>query len=113
MKTSVVFATSLACCLMGGMSPYAWSEDLDSALENISISTEADNTAKKGEVTLTCADKTSGANCLDTRHNDINTNAYESTTIQQTILSGHERNVTINGATVVEGQQTNILVNSH
>ena len=111
MKTSVAFATSFICCLMAGMSSYAWSEDLDSALENISISSEADNAAKKSEVTPTCADKSSGANCLDSRHNDINTNAYESTIIQQSLLSGHEQNVTINGATVTTAPQATVQVN--
>ena len=111
MKTSVTIATAIVCCLTGGMGTYAWSEDLESALENINISTDAQTTAKKGDdaSNLPCT-KASGADCSNSHDDDVNKTAYQATILQQAILNGHEANVTVNGAPVDEGPQATISI---
>ena len=111
MKTSVVIATAIVCCLAGGLSGSAWSEDLESALENINISTDAQNTANKGDdaQNLPCA-KNSGTNCSNSHDDDVKTTAYRATILQQAILSGNAQNVTINGASADDSRQATISI---
>ena len=106
MKTSVVFAIGIVGCLMGGLSAEAWAEDLESALENINISTDAQSNPKKNDnaPSVPCS-KVAGANCPTAHDDDVNSTAYQATTLQQTILNGNEANVTINGAPAVNGNQ--------
>jgi len=112
MNTSVMLATTIACCLIGGMSTAAWGEDLESALENVTISTEAQNTAtNNSDADNQPCTKASGANCpAGGDDNNVNTNAYQATTLQQAILNGHEANVTVNGAVAPQGPQANISI---
>ena len=88
MKTSVVYAAGIVCCLIGGMSTYAWSEDLESALDNVNISTDAQNNPKKDENTanVPCT-KATEANCHSAHNDDVNSTAYQATTLQQNILN--------------------------
>ena len=111
MKTSVVIVTTVVCCLAGGLSGFAWAEDLESALENINISTDAQNTANKGDDTqnLPCA-KTSGSNCANSHDDEVNSTAYRATILQQSILSGREQNVTINGAIADDSRQATVSI---
>lgn len=104
MKASVIYATGIVCCLMGGLSTYAWSEDLESALDSVNISTDAQNKPKKNgnSASVPCT-KAAGANCPTAHDDDVNSTAYQATTLQQTILNGSEANVMINGAPVVDG----------
>ncbi len=110
MKSSVVYATGIVCCLMGGLSTYAWSEDLDSALDNVNISSDAQSTPKKSDNTtnVPCT-KDTGVNC-PTAHDDVNSTTYQATTLQQTILNGSEANVTINGAPVLDGNHGSVSI---
>jgi hypothetical protein len=112
MKTSIIVATSVLCCFAAGVGPYAWSEDLDAALESVSISSEAQNAPKRDDSNnLPCESKTPGASCPDSRHDDISANANQAANLQRSILSGQEQNVMINGAAVPEAPQATISVN--
>lgn len=114
MKTSMIVATSLMCCLAAGLSTSAWSdEDLDAVLENVSISSEAQNTVKTDQDSnyLPCASKTPGQDCPDSSRDDVNANTNAAVTLQQSIMSSRQQNVTINGAAVTEAPHANILVN--
>jgi len=100
MKGSVAFATIVACCLSGSVVGCAWAGDLEAALENISIRTDAANAPKKVETnTLPCT-KVVDAQCpiqddeLDRRNNQA------ASAIPETVLNGSIPNVTINGAAV-------------
>lgn len=99
MKAPVVIATVMVCGLGIGYSGYSWSGDLDAALENINISTDAQNAVKKPEkdkASVPC-EKTAGATC-PTAHNDSNpSNVYQASTIQGAIVGSTIPNVTING----------------
>lgn len=111
MKSSVVFATGIVCCLMGGLSTYAWSEDLDSALENINISSDPQNIPKKNDnATSVPCTKATGSDCPTEHNDDVNSTTYQATTLQQTILNGSEANVTINGAPVLDGNHSSVSI---
>ena len=111
MKTSVIYATGIVCCLIGGLSTYAWSEDLESALDNVNISTDAQNNPKKDENTanVPCT-KATEANCHSAHNDDVNSTAYQATTLQQNILNGREANVTINGAPVLDATHSSVSI---
>ena len=111
MKASVVYATGIVCCLIGGLSTSAWSEDLESALDNVNISTDAQNNPKKNDNTpnVPC-NKAAGANCPTARDDDVNSTAYQATTLQQNILNGREVNVTINGAPVLDTTHSSVSI---
>ena len=108
MKSFTLIAMSVMCYLASGVGYYAWGGDLDSALENISISSEAQSTTPKKNETknIPCTNKASDTTCQDTTHDSINTKTYEATTLQQSILSGTTQNVTINGVQVGQTPQT-------
>jgi hypothetical protein len=111
MKTSIVYAAGIACCLMGGLSINAWSEDLESALDNVNISTDAQNNPKKNDnASIVPCSKAAGVNCPTSHDDDVNSTAYQATTLQQNILSGREANVTINGAPVVDGNHGSVSI---
>ena len=111
MKTSVVFATGIVCCLAGGMSAYAGSGDLESALENINISTDSQNIVKNHDNTneAPCS-KSTETNCPNSHDDDVKTNTYQATALQQTILNGTMNNVTVNGAPAVGGNTANVSI---
>lgn len=113
MKTSVVVITGMVCGLYLAASASVWAGDLDSALESVTISTDAQGTTKnKGNPNNQPCTKDSGANCpVASDDNNVNTNAYQATTLQQTILNGSQANVTVNGAPATGGPQTNVLIN--
>ena len=102
MKVSVLIATAMVCGLSSGYSIYSWSEDLDSALENINISTDAQNTVKKrsGKNSPPCVTATDVA-CANT-YEDANANANQATVIQQAIVGNSIPRVTINGVSAGE-----------
>lgn len=108
MKSSALIAMSVLFYTASSVGCYAWAGDLDSALENISISSEAQSTAPKKNETknIPCTNKSSDTTCQDTTHDSVNTKAYEATTLQQSILSTTTQNVTINGAQVDQTPQT-------
>jgi len=111
MKTSIVYATGIAVCLMGGLSIDAWSEDLDSALDNVNISSDAQNIPKKNDnATIVPCSKAAGVNCPTAHDDDVNSTAYQATTLQQTILNGSEANVTINGAPVLDATHSSVSI---
>jgi hypothetical protein len=111
MKTSIVYATGIAVCLMGGLSFDAWAEDLDSALDNVNISSDAQNIPKKNDnTTIVPCSKAAGANCPTAHDDDVNSTAYQATTLQQTILNGSEANVTINGAPVLDATHSSVSI---
>ncbi len=113
MKTSVALVVGITSCLISGVSTYAWSGDLDSALENVTISTDAQNHAKHKNDTnnLPCNNKTTSANCPTAADDTANTTAYQALMLQQTISDSTRANVTINGTqSPVGGQQPNVLV---
>ena len=110
MKSSALIVMGVMCYLAGGVGFYAWGEDLDSVLENISISSEAQSTTPKKNETkkLPCTTKSSDVTCQDSTHDSVNTNVYEATTLQQSILSGTTKNVIINGTQVDQAPQSTI-----
>jgi hypothetical protein len=98
MKSPVVIATAMVCGLGMGYSGYSRSGDLDAALENINISTdarEADKNPDKDKAHAPC-EKAAGMTC-PTGHDDANSNAYQASTIQGAIVGNTIPNVTING----------------
>lgn len=101
MKASVALATAVVCGLSGGYWNYAWSGDLEAALENISIRSDAANAPKKAENNnLPCAAKVPDAQCAN-QQDDLNETANNTASaISETILNGSIPNVTINGAAV-------------
>ena len=110
MKASVVYATGIVCCLMGGLSTYAWSEDLDSALDNVNISSDVQSKPKKNNTSIVPCSKAAGVNCPTSHDDDVNSTAYQATTLQQNILKGTEANVTINGAPVPDINQSSVSI---
>lgn len=101
MKTPFVIATGIVCWLGGGYGNYVLAEDLDSALEKINISTEAQNAPKKTDkVSVPCA-KTTEVNCTNVQEG-VNKNAYEASAIQGAMTGGLIPRVTINGVSVGE-----------
>ena len=101
MKTSLIIATGMVCWFGGGYGNYVLAEDLDSALEKINISTEAQNAPKKTDkVTVPCA-KAAQINCTSVQ-DDVNKNAYEASAIQGAITGGVIPSVTINGVSAGE-----------
>jgi hypothetical protein len=111
MKSSVVYATGIVCCLVGGLSTNAWSGDLDSALDNVNISSDAQSNPKKNDnTTIVPCSKAAGVNCPTAHDDDVNSTAYQATTLQQTILNGNESNVTINGAPVIDGNHGSVSI---
>ena len=112
MKTSIVYAAGIAYCLVGGLSVDAWAAgDLDSALDNVNISSDVQSKPKKNDNTsIVPCSKTAGVNCPTAHDDDVNSTAYQATTLQQTILNGSEANVTINGAPVPDINQSNVSI---
>lgn len=112
MKTSVAWVMGVAYCLISGMSTCAWSGDLDAALENVTISTDAQNHPKnKNNTDNTPCNKATAANCPTAADDNANANAYQALTLQQTILNSTAANVTINGAQApAGGQQPNVFI---
>ena len=106
MKTSILLAMIVMSGLACGMSTYAWSGGLDSALENITISTEAQNTVKKkDDISNVPCTKSSTVNCPGSHGDNVDINANQVTTLQQAIINEHIQNVTINGAPGVSSGQ--------
>ena len=102
MKTPFVIATGIVCWLGGGYGNYVLAEDLDSALEKINISTEAQNAPKKTDkVSVPCA-KATTVNCPNALQDDVNKNAYEASAIEGAITGGVIPSVTINGVSIGE-----------
>lgn len=98
MKAPVVIATVMVCGFGISYSDYSWSGDLDAALENINISTDAQDAVKKPDkdkASVPC-EKAAGATC-PTAHDDSNPNVYQASTIQGAIVGSTIPNVTING----------------
>ena len=110
MKTSIVYAAGIACCLMGGLSVDSWAEDLDSALDNVNISSDVQSKPKKNNTSIVPCSKAAGVNCPTSHDDDVNSTAYQATTLQQTILNGTEANVTINGAPVPDINQSSVSI---
>jgi len=102
----------ITCCLISGVSTCAWSGDLDAALENVTISTDARNHAKhKNDTNNPPCNKATSANCPTAADDNANAVAYQAQTLQQTILDSTKANVTINGTqSPVGGQQPNVLI---
>jgi hypothetical protein len=96
MKVSVVIATAMVWGVGVGYSNYSWSGDLDSALEDINISTDAQNVVKKTDKDAVPCIKAEGASC-PTSQDYANTNVYEASAIKGAIVSAPIPNVTING----------------
>jgi hypothetical protein len=107
MKTSFTIATCIIGSLYGGHSNYAWSGDLDAALEDINIRTDAQNAPKKVEKnSLPCA-KASDVNCANSQE-ELNATAYETTSaIREALVGDRIPNVTINGVSVGPISQQN------
>lgn len=101
MKVSIVIATVMVCGLSGGYSNYSWSGDLDSALENINISTDAQNAVKKTDKDTPPCVKSASVTCATT-HEDANTNVYQASAIQGAIVGSTIPRVTINGVSAGE-----------
>ena len=100
MRVSVVLATALMCGLSGGCLNYAWSGDLEAALENISIRSDAGNAPKKTESNNLPCTKVVDAQCQSLQ-DELNGTANKSASaIPDSILNGTIPNVTINGASV-------------
>jgi len=111
MKSSVVSATGIVCCLVGGLSTNAWSGDLDSALDNVNISSDAQSNPKKNDnTTIVPCSKAAGSDCPTEHNDDVNSTTYQATTLQQTILNGSEANVTINGAPVLDATHSSVSI---
>jgi hypothetical protein len=110
MKTSIVYAAGIACCLMGGLSVDSWAEDLDSALDNVNISSDVQSKPKKNNTSIVPCSKAAGVNCPTSHDDDVNSTAYQATTLQQNILKGTEANVTINGAPVPDINQSSVSI---
>ena len=100
MRLSVALATAIACGLSGGYIHYAWSGDLEAALENISISSDAGSAPKKLEnKDLPCV-KASDVHCASPQ-DDLNTAANGATSaIRESIVSSGIPRAIINGAAV-------------
>jgi hypothetical protein len=112
MKSSTLIVMSVLCYMASGVGCYTWAEDLDSALEDISISSEAQSTIPKKNDTknIPCTNKASDTTCQDPTHDSVNSNAYEATNLQQSILNGTTQNVTVNGTQVDQAPQTSISI---
>ena len=97
MKTSVVIATCIVCWLIGGYSNYSRAGELESALENINISTDLENApTKAGKVNHPCA-KVAGEGCL-VSHDEVNTNnTSQDLAIQGAVVDANIQRITING----------------
>jgi hypothetical protein len=107
MKVSVVITTALVCGLGGGYSDFSWSGDLDSALEKINISTEAQISDKSPDKDALPCVKSTGVTCVTT-YEDTNSNYTQASVIQQGIVRGNVvgnalPGVFINGATSGQG----------
>ena len=100
MKASFMIVACIAGSLYGGHSNYAWAGDLDAALEDINIRTDAQNAPKKVEKnSLPCA-KTSDLNCTNSQE-ELNATAYEATSaIREALVGDRIPSVTINGVSV-------------
>ena len=101
MKVSVAFAAVVASCLSGGVINYAWSGDLEAALENISIRSDEGNVPKKVENNeLLCAVKGTDVQCANPQEDPNETATNAASAIPDSLLNGNIPNVTVNGAAV-------------
>jgi hypothetical protein len=100
MKTSFMIATCVVGSLYGGHSDYAWSGDLDAALENINIRSDAENAPKKIEKNNLPCTKVSDVNCASSQ-DELNATAYGATSaMREAIVGDSIPRVTINGVSV-------------
>lgn len=111
MKMSFMIATCVVGSLYGWHNNYAWSGDLDAALDDINIRTDAQNAPKKVEKnSLPCA-KVSDVNCAGPQ-DELNRTGYEVTSaIRDAVVGDSIPRVTINGvSTGGNNQQSTFTV---
>ena len=99
MKGSVALAAVVAGTLSGGFVDYAWSGDLEAALENISIRSDAGNAPKKVETNNLPCTKVVDAQC-QIQQDELNQNANKAAAVPDSILNATIPNVTVNGTAV-------------
>ena len=100
MKRSIAFATAVACGLCGGYVGAAWSGDLEAALENVSIRSDATNAPKKAENNALPCTKVVDAQCASQQDELVSAANKTNSAVPETLLNGNIPNVTINGAAV-------------
>ena len=106
----MVIAAAMVCGLTAGYSNYSWSGDLDSALENVNISTDARNAAKAPDKDSTPCIKAARVTCV-TRYEDTNIDDNQASAIQQAIVRGNIVGNTIPGA-IINGAAAGDAVNN-
>ena len=100
MKGSVAFAIVVTCCLSGGVVGGAWAGDLEAALENISIRSDAGNAPKKAETNSLPCTTVVNAQC-QIQQDELDRKANQAASaIPENVLNGSIPNVTINGSAV-------------